>query len=123
MLPAVGQGALGLEARADDRRTLDALAQLDDLETHAAVLAERAMLASLRGGCLAPVGAWGRIDGGRLLLSGVVLSLDGAERLTAEAAGDLASAVALGQSVAADLLSRGAGAFIAASRNRSTNET
>jgi hydroxymethylbilane synthase len=118
MLPAVGQGALGLEARADDRRTLDALAPLDDPETHAAVLAERALLATLRGGCLAPIGAWARVAEGRLSLSGVVLSLDGAKRLAAEAAGDLADAVALGRSVAAELLSRGAGEFIAASRGR-----
>jgi hydroxymethylbilane synthase len=118
MLPAVGQGALGLEARADDRRTLDALAPLDDPETHGAVLAERALLATLRGGCLAPIGAWGRVADGRLSLSGVVLSLDGAKRLAAEAVGDLADAVALGRSVAAELLSRGAGEFIAASRGR-----
>jgi hydroxymethylbilane synthase len=118
MLPAVGQGALGIEARADDRRTLAALAPLDDPETHGAVLAERALLATLRGGCLAPIGAWGRVADGRLSLSGVVLSLDGAKRLTAEAAGDVADAVALGGSVAAELLSRGAGEFIAASRSR-----
>lgn len=118
MLPAVGQGALGIEARADDRRTLAALAPLDDRETRGAVLAERALLASLRGGCLAPVGAWGRTDDGRLLLSGVVLSLDGSDRLWAEAEGDPGEPVSLGQSVAADLLSRGAGAFIAAARER-----
>jgi len=82
------------------------------------VLAERALLATLRGGCLAPIGAWGRVADGRLSLSGVVLSLDGAKRLTAEAAGDLADALALGGSVAAELLSRGAGEFIAASRSR-----
>ncbi len=58
MLPAVGQGALGIEARADDPAVLDALAPLDHGSTHAAVLAERALLAHLAGGCLAPIGAW-----------------------------------------------------------------
>ncbi|MEX2560577.1 MAG: hydroxymethylbilane synthase, partial [Pirellulales bacterium] len=59
MLPAVGQGALGIEARQDDSATRGLLAPLNDLATQQAVLAERAMLAALRGGCLAPVAAWG----------------------------------------------------------------
>ena len=54
MLPAVGQGALGIEARADDAATREALACLDHPPTHAAVKAERAMLAALHGGCMAP---------------------------------------------------------------------
>ena len=56
MLPAVGQGALGIEARADDAATCNLLAPLDDAATHQAVLAERSLLLTLRGGCLAPVG-------------------------------------------------------------------
>lgn len=116
MLPAVGQGALGLEARSDDARTRTALAPLDHGETHAAVSAERALLAALRGGCLAPVGAWGRVEGGRLRLSAVVLSQDGRQRLAAEVAGELAAAVELGQSAAAELLSRGAAELIAGAR-------
>ncbi len=60
MLPAVGQGALGLEVRSDDRPTLELIQSLDDADSRAAVSAERAMLAALRGGCLAPVAAWGR---------------------------------------------------------------
>ena len=59
MLPAVGQGALGIECRADDAATLAALAAIDDADAHAAVLAERSLLAHLRGGCLAPIGALG----------------------------------------------------------------
>ena len=83
MLPAVGQGALGIECRADDRAARAALAVLDDPATHAAVLAERALLAHLLGGCLAPVGAWGRWEDGVLQLSAVVLSVDGQQRLEA----------------------------------------
>ncbi len=62
-LPAVGQGALGLETRSDDRATRDIIQPLDDPASHAAVLAERAMLAALRGGCLAPIAAWARLEG------------------------------------------------------------
>ena len=63
MLPAVGQGALGIETREDDAATRATLAFLDHAPARAAVLAERAMLAALHGGCLAPIAAWGRIDG------------------------------------------------------------
>ena len=116
MLPAIGQGALGLETREDDDRTRAALAPLDHRETHAAVAAERALLAALRGGCLAPVGAWGRIEGSRLQLSAVVLSQDGAQRLTAETAGSIEDAVALGEQAARQLLSQDAGELIAGAR-------
>jgi hydroxymethylbilane synthase len=58
MLPAVGQGALAIECRADDHTTRAAATILDDPQSHAAVLAERALLAHLRGGCMAPVGAY-----------------------------------------------------------------
>lgn len=120
ILPAVGQGALGLEARADDERTHKAVAALDHAPTHQAVLAERALLASVRGGCLAPVGAWGRIEGdGQLSLEAVVLSGDGRTRLLAAASGPPAEAVVLGRLVADDLLSQGAAELIRACREPS----
>ena len=117
MLPAVGQGALGLEARTDDTKARAALATLNDDATHAAVLAERAMLLALAGGCLAPVGAWARTgDDGQLLLEAAVLSGDGKERVAAEGTAPVADAVALGQRVADDLLAQGADRLIAACR-------
>jgi hydroxymethylbilane synthase len=119
VLPAVGQGALGIEARADDRDTRALLEKLDDAAAHHAVLAERALLAALRGGCLAPVGAWARDEGGRLRLDAVVLSADGSQRLTEQAEGDLSAAAELGRGVAERLLAAGAGALIQASRNSS----
>ena len=79
MLPAVGQGALGIEARAHDTATREALAFLDHMPTHAAVTAERALLAALHGGCMAPIAAWGRMDGEQLILSGRVLDPAGTE--------------------------------------------
>ncbi len=75
------------------------------------------MLASLRGGCLAPVGGWGRIEvDGRLRLSGVVLSGDGARQIAADRTGAAHEARALGRSVADDLLAQGAAELIRESR-------
>ena len=116
MLPAVGQGALGIETRSDDERTRKLLAPLDDIATHAAVTAERSMLAALRGGCLAPVGAAGLVEGSALSLDGVVLSGDGRQRITAAAAGRIEDAVAIGQQAADLLLAQGAAEMIAESR-------
>lgn len=117
MLPAVGQGALGIETRADDAATFAAVSTLNDAPTHAAALAERALLATLRGGCLAPVGAWGRLDRqGQLQLDAVVLSGDGQTRISATQSGRPADAVALGRRVAEELLSQGAAELIEISR-------
>ena len=116
MLPAVGQGALGLETRAEDARTLSLVDPLNDTETRAAAFAERSMLRSLRGGCLAPVGAWGRVKDGELRLDGVVLSADGKQRLAADGTATLENAEALGVQIAEALLAQGAAYLIAASR-------
>ncbi|HEY1067572.1 MAG TPA: hydroxymethylbilane synthase, partial [Pirellulales bacterium] len=117
ILPAVGQGALGVEARRDDSATLAALAPLNDPDTFAAATAERALLAGLRGGCLAPVAAWGRVERGRLLLTGAVLSKHGTQRL--EAVGDdlPSEAEFLGRRLAESLIARGAARLIAESRS------
>jgi hydroxymethylbilane synthase len=116
MLPAVGQGALGIEARTGDVTTLELLAPLNNEITHAAVLAERALLAQLRGGCMAPVGAWARIEAGRLRLSGTVLAGDGSQRLLSEDTASPAEAAELGVRVAEMLIAQGAAKLIAASR-------
>jgi hydroxymethylbilane synthase len=126
ILPAVGQGALGLETRADDLATITALATLNDAASHAAVLAERAMLATLRGGCLAPVGGWARFESeGTLKLDGTVLSLDGRARLLVHESDELdlagerwpEQAAALGELVAQQLIMSGAERLIAAARS------
>ncbi len=118
MLPAVGQGALGLEVRGDDRPTLQLVQSLEDADSRAAVSAERAMLAALRGGCLAPIAAWARTDRDQLLLTGRVLSPDGVQRIEATRAARPADAEQLGRRVADDLLAQGAAGLIAASRQR-----
>ena len=110
-LPAVGQGALGIECRADDADVLSVLARITDRATLYAVLAERAVLATLQAGCHAPLGVWTRPDGDMLCLTAVVLSLDGIQRIEAERCSAVVTdddAVTLGRSVADDLLQQGA---------------
>lgn len=119
MLPAIGQGALGIETRSDDETTRQAVALLNDPATHASVLAERSMLAALLGGCLAPVGGWARVEpDGRMLLEGVVVGGDGQRRIFAARSGNPAFADGLGKGVAHDLLSQGAAELIQQSRGR-----
>ena len=117
MLPAIGQGALGIESRSADEPVRAVLAALDHPPSHHAVLAERTLLSRLRAGCLAPVGAWARYEQNRLLLDAVVLSPDGAKRLTAsDSSSD--DPIALGERVAQLLLAQGAADLISQSRHR-----
>lgn len=116
VMPAVGQGALGLETRAEDGRVRSAVEKLDHAETHAAVLAERSLLAALLGGCLAPIAAWGRVEGRMLKLSARVTHPSGAEQLDAEASALPEQAIALGRQVAESLRTRGADRLIEAAR-------
>ena len=119
MLPAVGQGALALECRADDSTTRAAIAPLNDRLTHLAVLAERGLLAHLRGGCMAPIGAWAQFVHDRLQLSAYVLRGDGTLRLQARdisRSTDPQAAELLGRRVAESLLHQGAAELIAESR-------
>jgi hydroxymethylbilane synthase len=107
MLPAPGQGALGIECRGEDDRVLSALAQLNDPHTLAAVTAERAVLARVEGGCLAAIGAYGIVAEGEVHLSAVILSDDGRERLFAAGRDAVAEAESLGNRVGDDLLAQG----------------
>ncbi len=112
ILPAVGQGALGLETRRDDQSTRAAVTPLNDPPTHQAVLAERTMLAALQGGCLAPIAAWARWELNRLTLTGRVLSPDGRQKLEATADSTSHEAIDLGRRVAEELLRQGAAELI-----------
>jgi hydroxymethylbilane synthase len=114
MLPAVGQGALGLECRAGDGPALALLAALDDAGTHRAVLAERALLRGLGGGCLAPLGALAAVQGDALTLRAAVLTPGGSRRVADEASGPAAEAEAVGLRLAEALLARGARALLQA---------
>jgi hydroxymethylbilane synthase len=108
-LSAVGQGALGLECRAGDRAALTRLVPLEDPATRAAVQAERRALADLEGGCLVPLGAWGRAVSEHVLMLDVdVFDPDGRERLRVREAGRLDGPDALGDKVAQRLRDLGA---------------
>ncbi|GAA0580263.1 hydroxymethylbilane synthase [Kribbella sandramycini] len=108
VLPAPGQGALGIECRADDTEVLAALAPLEDPATRAAVTAERQMLATLEAGCTAPVGALAEVvegeDGPELWLRGALGQDDGVRRLSANGAVD--DPESLGKALANELLER-----------------
>ncbi len=108
MLSAVGQGALAIEAREADARTLEILATFDDADSRAAVTAERALLAELEGGCQVPLGAWARIEEGKMRLDARVLSADGAECVHRHADGSPQEGERLGRALARELLDAGA---------------
>ena len=113
MLPAVGQGALGLECWANDTLTQEVLAPLSDPATWAAVRAERAMLRGLGGGCLVPIGALGVVEGGVLHLRGCVLRPDGSQRVDGSISGPAEQAESLGRQLAQHLLEQGASELLA----------
>jgi hydroxymethylbilane synthase len=96
MLPAVGQGALAIETRADDADTRDLLAPLRDAASAACVTAERAMLAALDGSCRTPIAGLAELDGDQLTLRGMLLSLDGLSEYRAGGIGSIDDPAALG---------------------------
>ncbi len=105
MLPAPAQGAVGIEARADDRRALGVLAAIDHPETRACVLAERGLLAALSADCHSPVGALATIEGAILTLRAELLSEDGTGHVHAQEEGSPLDPE-LPKAVARDLLAR-----------------
>jgi hydroxymethylbilane synthase len=118
LLPAVGQGALGLETRADDETTIEALAALNHLPSQLAVTAERSLLAHLRGGCLAPVAAWCRMEDDKLRLEAKVLSLDGQTQLQADRRFAPDQAQEEGRLAAEELIAAGAQQLIESARTK-----
>jgi hydroxymethylbilane synthase len=120
VLPAPAQGALAVECRADDVRTRELLAALDDAAARACVLAERTTLAALEAGCSAPVAAYAELaegeEGPELFLRASVTALDGSDGVRGSVTGSPAYAERLGRDLAAELLDRGAAGLMAASR-------
>lgn len=101
MLPCVGQGAIGIEIRADDGRIQKICERLNHYNTHAAVTAERAFLRGMGGGCQSPVGALAEVEGNRLTLRAVSFLNDTVQR--SEQTSDVREPVALGEAMAAEL--------------------
>ncbi len=117
-LPANGQGAVGIECRMNDERVKALLAPLEHLETRYRVFAERAMNTRLEGGCQVPIGAYAEIEGDTLSLRGLVGNPDGSQVIEGAVSGPKTDAVALGEALAEDLLSRGAKTILDAVYNK-----
>ena len=115
-LPAIGQGAIGIECRTDDARTGALIAPLHHPETALRILAERALNHRLHGGCQVPIAGHATLDGDRLHLSGLVGDPDGSRTLRAQAGGQSMEAEAIGAAVADALLAQGADLILHALR-------
>jgi len=105
-LPAVGQGAIAIQSRVSDTEATDVLEKLDDAETRTAIIAERALLSALQGGCQVPLGAWARLERGELVMDAVVCSVDGVQYIRQRATAPPEQAAQFGQHMA-QLLSDG----------------
>lgn len=108
LLPAVGQGAIGIECRADDMITQELIAPLNDKDTSLCVLTERAFSRRLNGGCQLPIAAHALIEDKQIKLIGLVAKLDGSEIIKSEKRGDIMDTESIGNSLAESLLERGA---------------
>lgn len=118
LLPAVGQAALGIEIRSNDAVAARLAAALDHPPTRTRVLAERAFLRRLHGGCRVPVGVRSSMKGKRLFLEAAVFSVDSPSRLQAALSGPADAPERLGERLARRLLERGAGRLLARARRR-----
>jgi hydroxymethylbilane synthase len=107
-MPAVGQGAIAVECRLADTEASDILGRLDHPESRTAIIAERALLSTLQGGCQVPLGAWARVERGQLVMDACVCSVDGGQYVKQRAAAPPDQAAALGEQLARMLLEAGA---------------
>jgi hydroxymethylbilane synthase len=107
-MPAVGQGAIAVECRLKDAEAADILGHLDDAETRTAIIAERALLAALHGGCQVPLGAWARMERGELVMDACVCSLDGLQYVKQRATAAPDQAAEIGEHMARLLIEAGA---------------
>ena len=113
MLPAAGQGAVGIECRTNDERAHALIAPLEDPDTHTCIICERGVLAALDGSCHTPIAAHARLAEGQLRLTARVLRLDGSEMLETRRDGNPGDAEALGRDAGAELRSRAGPDFFA----------
>ena len=107
-MPAVGQGAIAVECRLADTEASNVLSALDDAESRTAIIAERALLSTLQGGCQLPIGAWARIERGELVMDACVCSADGSQHVKQRAVAPPDQAAALGEHLARLLVEAGA---------------
>lgn len=108
MLPAVGQGAIGIESRTDDKQILDIISVLDDKKSRVCIQAERAMNNALQGGCQVPIAGYCRLNNDELTLQGLVGRVDGSKIIKQQITGFINEAESLGEKLAKQLLNQGA---------------
>ena len=108
MLPAVGQGAIGIESRTDDKQILDIISVLDDKKSRVCIQAERAMNNALQGGCQVPIAGYCRLNNDELVLQGLVGRVDGSKIIKQQITGFINEAESLGEKLAKQLLNQGA---------------
>jgi hydroxymethylbilane synthase len=113
-LPAIGQGAVGIECRIDDKRVNELIAPLHHQETAACVMAERAMNRRLNGGCQVPIAGYAMLESGNLWLRGLVGEPDGSQIIRGEVEGSVEEAQAMGEGLAERLLEWGADSILQA---------
>ena len=113
-IPAVGQGALGIEIRTDRTDLINVLAPLNHIDTQLCVEAERGFSRALAGSCTVPLGAYALRDGDNINMTGFVASVDGTQMLREKASGSINDAQAIGTALAAKLVARGADKILAA---------
>lgn len=108
ILPAVGQGAIGIESRTDDKQILDIISVLDDKKSRACIQAERAMNNALQGGCQVPIAGYCSLNNDQLMLQGLVGRVDGSKIIKQQITGCINEAESLGEELAQQLLNQGA---------------
>lgn len=111
-MPAVGQGAIAVETRLGDNQAAELVEKLDDAETRSAIIAERALLKALQGGCQVPIGAWARIERGEMVLEACVTSIDGLQHVKQRLTGTPEQGAELGEQMARLLIDSGAQAIL-----------
>lgn len=121
ILPAAGQGALGLECRATDFATQSLILSLNDPAVNACVTAERALCRRLNGGCHVPVAAYAHLHHGRLILKGLVMGEDGIKRVSVRLEGDPDHADSMGTRAADELIQQGAEKILCAYRKQESS--
>ncbi len=121
MLPAVGQGAMAVEIRDEDAEIKELLRVLHDDETHTCIIAERAFLRTLEGGCQVPIGANAALNGGEIHLEGFIGSLNGQTNWREKISGAKSAAMDLGEKLAQILIARGANEVLERTRERFEN--
>lgn len=112
LLPAIGQGAVGIQSRSDDEEILSLISPLNHVDTHTRILAERAVNRRLFGGCQVPIAGFSELENDQILIRALVGETDGSKIIRSEISGHRDDAETLGTALAEDLLSQGAGEIL-----------